>query len=133
MTYLMLAVVILAFASPASAFTCTATGCTFTANYTEPTTNTGGGPVNLTGTTVYYRLDGGAEKVIQVAPSSPAGGQLIQKAIIEPILAGQKVVITGAATAKNAMGESTRATLAPMTIDRSGEVPPNPPVGDSFK
>ncbi len=137
MTYsaVVLAVVLLAVAAPASAaaFTCTATGCTFTANYTEPTTNTGGGPVNLTGTTVYYRLDGGTEKVVPVPASSSTGGQLIQKVIVEPILPGQKVVVTGAATAKNAMGESTRTTLTPLTIDRSGEVPPNPPVGGSLQ
>ena len=117
----------------AEAFTCNATGCTFTAEYTEPTANTAGGPVGLTGTTVYYKLDGAPEKIVQVPPSSVNGGGVIQRTITEPILPGQKVVITGSVTAKNAAGESARAAFTSLTIDRSGEVVPNPPVGGSFK
>ena len=117
----------------ASAFTCTATGCTFTAEYTEPTLNTAGGPVGLTGTTIYYKLDGAPEITVQVPASSPAGGVLIQRPITVPVLPGQKVVITGNVTAKNPAGESARFAVPALTIDRSGEVVPNPPVGGSFK
>jgi len=124
---------LVALAGSAEAFTCTATGCTFTASYTEPTTNTASGPVNLTGTTVYYQRDGGPEVAIPVPASGLTGGAAMLKDIVAPILPGQKVVITGAVTAKNAFGESARSPMAPLTIDRSGEVAPNPPVGGSFK
>ena len=134
MIRILLALVILALtALHADAFTCTATGCTFAAKYTEPTQNTAAGPVNLTGTTVYYKVNNGLERAVQVPASSAAGGVAIAKDITEPILPGQKVTITGAATAKNAAGESTRTTLSSLTIDRSGEVVPNPPVGGSFE
>ena len=86
----------------AYALTLSPTGATFAAKYTEPTTNTAGGPVNLTGTTVYYKVNGGVEKVVQVPASSAAG-------------------------------ESVRAPFATLTIDRSGEVAPNPPVAGSFE
>ena len=117
----------------AYAFTCTTSGCTFSAKYTEPTTNTAGGPVNLTGTTIYYKLNNGAEKVINVLPTSPNGGGAITQAITEPILAGQKVTVSGQVTGKNAAGESVRAPMAPMTIDRSAEVAPNPPAAGNFE
>ena len=117
----------------ADAFTCNAAGCTFSAKYTEPTTNIAGGPVNLTGTTVYYKVNGGAEKAVQVPASGVNGGLAISQNIAETILPGQKAVITGQVTAKNAAGESARTTLVTLTIDRSGEVAPNPPVAGSFE
>lgn len=133
MLRVVLAAILMLLPTSASAFTCTATGCTFTATYTEPTTNTAGGPVNLTGTTIYYRLGTSAEKSVPVAASSLAGGQNIVRAITEPILPGQKVDISAQATAKNAAGESVRLPLATLTIDRSGEVVPNPPVSGSLQ
>jgi len=117
----------------AYAFTLSPTGANFAAKYTEPTQNTAGGPVNLTGTTVYYKVNGGVEKVVQVPASSAAGGAAISKDITEAVLPGQKAVITGQVTGKNAAGESVRAPFATLTIDRSGEVTPNPPVAGSFE
>jgi len=76
----------------AEAFTCTPTGCTFNAKYTEPTTvNTGAPLTNLSSTTVSYQIavDGaapGAAKTVSVPASSPNGGGAIVKAIVDPAL-----------------------------------------------
>jgi len=117
----------------AYAYTTTPTSCTFAAKYTEPTTNRLLGPVNLTGTTIYYTWNNGAEKIIQVPASSVNGGGAITQNITEPCVPGQKYTAAGSVTAKNPNGESIRATLVPLTIDRSAEVAPNPPAAGNFE
>ena len=114
----------------ANAFTCSATGCTFTLSYTEPTTNIAGGPANLTSTTAFYTI-GGTEKSIVTPASSANGGGVITKQITEPILPGQVVTISNAsALATNPAGPSARsAPPVALTINRSGEVVDNPPSG----
>jgi hypothetical protein len=120
---------ILALPVAAHAFTCTATGCTFTISYTEPTTNTAGGPPQLTSTTAFYTGSGGTEKSVTTPASSANGGQLITKTITEPILPGQSVTITGGAFATNPAGNSARANAGPLAINRAGEVVDNAPTG----
>lgn len=129
MKALLIVLSLLALPLTADAFTCTATGCTFTIKYTEPTQNTSGGPVNLQSTKIYYRLDNGSLKAVNVPASSPAGGQVISKDITEPILPGQKVVISGQVTASNAAGEGAASPTAALTIDLSGQVVPAVPSG----
>src|SRR5258705_13799894 len=85
--------VILLTMSSAFAFTCTATGCTFTLSYTEPTTNTAGGPPALTSTTAFYTIGTGPEKSIVTPASSANGGGVITKQVTEPIFPGQSVIV----------------------------------------
>lgn len=114
---------------PAAAFTCAPTGCTFTISYTEPSTNTAGGPPQLMNTTAFYTVGSGAEKSVVTPATSAAGGQIITKTITEPILPGQSVQIKSTAIGTNAAGASVRSPQATLTIDRSGEVPPTAPTG----
>ena len=120
---------VVAFASPAAAFTCTATGCTFTVAYTEPTTNTAGGPPMLTSTTIAYTVAGGPEKTVLVPASSTNGGGAISRQITEPILPGQVSLVSAQAFATNPAGNSARTPAATLTINRAGEVVDTAPTG----
>lgn len=123
------------------AFTCTATGCTFTAKYTEPTTVITGAPLsNLTSCTVHYAIavDGGtlgANKLVTVLASSPNGGGQITKAITDTALTpGHNYLIAGAAFCTNPSGNSAdSAPFTALAIPRAGEVPPNPTAVGSFE
>ena len=120
----------LAWVAWAEAFTCTPTGCTFVCGYTEPITNTSGGPPQLTSTTCAYTVSGGGvEKKVTTPATSVNGGGVIAKSITEPILPGHSVTINAAAYATNPAGDSARAAAAPLSINRAGEVVDNAPTG----
>jgi hypothetical protein len=130
MNYRLLGVLsVLAFllASPAWAFTESPTGVTFTVSYTEPTTNTAGGPPNLSNTTIYYKLGTGTESSLVVPATSTAGGGVITKPVTVPILPGQVGTINVQVTASNSAGESVRTGVVSKTDDRSGQVVDTPP------
>ena len=119
----------MAWAVWAEAFTCTPTGCTFTVSYTEPTTNTAGGPPQLTSTTIAYTVSGGAEKTVLVPASSANGGAVVSRQITEAIVPGTVGAISAQAFATNPAGNSVRTAAVTLTINRAGEVIDNAPTG----
>lgn len=136
----LVAPLVLALAAPAWPFSCTATGCTFFAKYTEPSTVSTGPPLtNLTNTTVTYRVsvDGGAPgapKTVTVPASKPTGGAIINQPITDTsLLPGHDYTISGSATATNPAGTGAALTLTSLPVPRAGEAPPNPPAAGSFE
>jgi hypothetical protein len=113
-----LGMTLLLFPGPAHAWTGSPTGTTFEVTYNEPTTNVGGGPPQLTKTTIYYRLGTGAERSLDVPASSPAGGKTIKRYVTVPILPGQVGTIYVQCTAWNAVAESARTAVVTKTADR---------------
>ena len=113
----------------AQAYTESPTGVTFTVAYTEPTANVAGGPPNLTQTTIYYKLNAGAESSLVVPASAPAGGGAVSRLVTLPILPGQVGTISVQATATNSAGQSARTPIAAKTADRSGQAVDMPPTG----
>ena len=120
---------LLASAGVAQAYTESPTGVTFTVAYTEPTANIAGGPPNLTQTTIYYKLNTGAESSLVVPASAPAGGAAVSRLVTVPILPGQVGTISVQATATNSAGQSARTPIAAKTADRSGQAVDMPPTG----
>ena len=113
----------------AQAYTESPTGVTFTVAYTEPTANVAGGPPNLTQTTIYYKLNAGAESSLVVPASAPAGGGAVSRLVTLPILPGQVGTISAQATATNSAGQSARTPIVTKTADRSGQAVDMPPTG----
>lgn len=110
--------ILLLLAGPAGAWTASPTGATFEVSYTEPKTNTAGGPPQLTKTTIYYRLGTGLERSLNVDASSPAGGATVRRTVTVPILPGQVGTIYVQCTASNSAGESARTNVVSVTADR---------------
>lgn len=129
-----LAAVALAFAwaPSAEAFTCTTTGCTFNALYTEPTTVQTGAPLtNLTSCTVSYTTaqNGGIPgpaKTVVVPASSPNGGGAINRPITDAsLLPGHNYAVVARVACTNPSGTGPQgAASVPLPISRAGEVPP---------
>ena len=131
---------LLAGPSTAQAFTCTPTGCTFEALYTEPTVGTTGSPLtNLTSCTVSYSIAIGAgapglAQTVVVPASSPTGGGAIVRPITDSaLIPGFNYTISGGTACANPAGTGPTLSASPLPIARAGEVPPAPPTGGSFR
>jgi len=91
------------------------------AEYTEPTVDVDGGPIeDLAFTTIHYRINGGVTEVAQdVLASSPTGGGVIQTSLLLPIAKGFKAVVDFWITATDTAGLEGPATqVETLTIDR---------------
>lgn len=129
-------------AAHAWAGSCDATGCTWTATYTEPSlmvtvppATTGLPLTDLKRTDLYMQADalpGQAQPAVQVvttAASNPGGGGTITVTTPKAaILPGQVVTVRFWVNATNGAGVSANAG-AVLTKDRSAEVVPQLPTG----
>src|SRR5438132_2845591 len=131
-TGFLILLLILLMTSAAQAFTCSATGCTFTISYTEPTTNTDGSPIALQATTIYYTLGIAPEKSLTVPATQPSGGGTVTRAITEPILPGQTVSVVAQASATSTTATGARsAQTDPLVIANAAQVDTIPPPAPS--
>jgi len=117
--------------APAAAFTCTATGCTFNARYTEPSTNQTGAPLdNLTSCTVAYTTainagtPGLAQAIIIQASSSNGGGTIDQAITDTALVPGHNYTIAATLACTNPSGTGASVAAPALAILRAGEVPP---------
>jgi hypothetical protein len=124
----------------ADAYTCTATGCTPSAKYIEPTTVITGAPLaNLTDCKVSYTVAVGTAapgpvKVVTVPASSPSGGGSINKPFTDTALVpGFNYTLAGGAACTNSAGTGPALPFTPLVIQRAGEVPPAAGTGGSFE
>jgi hypothetical protein len=110
--------------------TCDATGCTWTASWTEPSVDTAGNPLAGQGayakSTLYMQIGTGTITSVDVPASKPAGGGAIsvttQKAAVTP---GTTATIKWWVKGTNVAGlQGASSNIITKTKDRTGEVPP---------
>mgnify|MGYP001618843406 CR=1 FL=1 len=105
--------------TPAWAYIETPTGVDVQVSYTEPTTTEGGAPLtNLQKTTIYWKLDAGAESAVDVLAALGTGGAAITKTISVPLAACTAGTVSVQATASNTFGESVRTPAVTLAVAR---------------
>jgi hypothetical protein len=111
--------------------TCDATGCTWTATYTEPDKDTAGNPLAGQGallkTTIFQQVGTAAPTSVDVPATKPAGGGAISvttapKVSVAP---GQSVTVKWWYTGTNISNlTGPSSNVVTITKDRTGENPP---------
>jgi len=112
----------------------TPTGVDVTVSYVEPTAVENGGPLtNLTKTTIYWKLDAGAETAVDVLAALGTGGAAVTQSVAVPLAACTAGTVTAQVTASNAFGESARTPAVTLAVARVQGCRPASPSGVGVK
>lgn len=132
MRWIVTALLVLALAVPASAYTCNQSGCTWTTSYVEPSALTNGQPLtDLASCTLIYTtsVDGGAPgpaKSVASAASKPSGGGTINKTITDAAMAPNHTYAISEVVTCTSTAFGTSAPSASATLPMNNGVAPNP-------
>lgn len=111
--------ILLLLVAPAWAYIETPTGVDVQVSYTEPTTTEGGAPLTtLQKTTIYWKLDAGAETALTMLAALGTGGAAITKTISVPLAACTAGTVSVQVTASNTFGESVRTPAVTLAVAR---------------
>jgi hypothetical protein len=116
-----LLIVVPALAGSAEALTCTATDCTTSITYTEPTTYVSGQPLtDLKQGTVTWSYTGSTPQTLIVPATKPQGGGIPVSSVSVPVAVCKTTTVNASVVMSTlAGGVSTAAAGTPLVIDRT--------------
>src|SRR5882724_12231451 len=131
MRWIVTALLVLALAVPASAYTCGSSGCSWVSSYVEPAALTNNQPLtDLASCTLTYTtsVDGGAPgpaKTVTSAASRPIGGGTISKTITDAAMAPNHTYAISEVVTCTSTAFGTSAPSASATLPMNNGVSPN--------